>query len=278
MTVTHSEHDEHYAPGDIAATIASALAAVGRDRASLGVDDLAGIDQFHSDGIESTRSLAQHAAITADDRVLDVGGGLGGPARLLAQEYGCRVTVLDLTEAYCRVGALLTEQAHLADLVDFQQGDALDLPFNDGAFDVVWTQHSSMNIGDKQRLYAEIHRVLRPGGRLALQEVATGSGEALHFPTFWAHSQNTSFLVPSDVLRATLNLAGFRELAWQDTSQWTLDWFREGQQTQQNVSATQTPLGLQLVLGKDAREMLRNHIINLQEGRMRIVEGIVGRI
>ena len=119
--------------------------------------------------------------------MLDVGGGLGAPARLLAHEHGCRVTVLDLTEAYCRAGERLTAWTGLGDRVRFRHGDALALPFEDGSFDVAWLQHSSMNVADKGRLYAELRRVLRPGGWLALSEVVAGSGEAPHFPALWAY-------------------------------------------------------------------------------------------
>src|SRR5579859_3175890 len=134
---TISGHNQHYASDDLDAAISGALATLGKDSAMLSITDLAPLDQFHTGGLRATRALAQRTAITASDRVLDVGGGLGGPARLLAQEIGCQVTVIDLTEAYCRVGARLTERIGLADRVRFQQGNALELPFEEGSFDVV---------------------------------------------------------------------------------------------------------------------------------------------
>lgn len=276
MDSTLSEHNRHYAPGNIDAAISAALTALNND--SLNIEDLAGLDQFHTGGIQSTRALAKRAAITASDRVLDVGGGLGGPARLLAHEIGCHVTVVDLTEAYCRVGERLTVQANLTDRVRFQQGDALDLPFGDGSFDVVWTQHSSMNIPDKARLYAQIHRALRPGGRLALHEVATGSGGAIHFPALWARSETMNFLVSPDVLRSTVTRAGFREMAWNDASNWSLAWFQDRQRGPQSTGAASNALGLHLLLGADISAMVRNHVLNLQEGRIRIVEGVFERV
>ncbi len=278
MNSTLSEHNQHYAPNNIEAAISAALSALNNKDAPLGIEALAGLDQFHTGGIQSTRVLAQRAAITASDRVLDVGGGLGGPARLLAQEIGCHVIVIDLTEAYCRVGEQLTAQANLSERVRFQQGNALDLPFEDGMFDVVWTQHSSMNIPDKVRLYTQIHRVLRPGGRIALHEVTTGSGEAIHFPALWAHSETMSFLVSPEALRATLAETGFRQLAWNDASEWSMAWFQERQRAQQSTGAAPNPLGLHLLLGADFSTMIRNHVLNLQEGRIRIVEGVFERI
>jgi len=275
MNSTPANHDPHYAGGDIEAAITAALAA--RGDAALRVEDLAGLDQFHTGGLQATRALAQLAGITAADRVLDVGGGLGGPARLLAEQVGCHVTVVDLTAAYCRVGALLTARVGLSDRVRFQHGDALDLLFEDGDFDVVWTQHSSMNIADKARLYGQIGRVLRPGGRLALFEVAAGSGEAPHFPALWARSAATSFLIPPEALRATLAEAGLRELAWQDRSDWALAWMRARQAAQPQAGAAPGALGLHLLLGADVGAMLGNHVRNLAEGRIRIVEGVFER-
>jgi SAM-dependent methyltransferase len=269
-----TEHTRHYAPGTLDVAIEAALVALGKDDSILTITDLEGVDQFHSGGIEATRALAERAAITASDRVLDVGGGLGGPARVLAQEIGCHVTVVDLTEAYCRVGEKLTERASLADRVHFQQGNALDISFEDDSFDVVWTQHSSMNIADKARLYAQIHRALRPGGRLALHEVTAGSSDALHFPVPWAGSPATSFLQSQNAFRETVAKAGFRELEWIDTTEWTLAWFQDRQRAQQNAGAGANGLGLHLLLGPDAGAMARNFALNAQEGRIRVVQGV----
>jgi MPBQ/MSBQ methyltransferase len=187
------------------------------------------------------------------------------------------VTVLDLTAAYCRAGERLTAWAGLGERVRFQHGDALELPFDDGSFDVVWTQHSSMNIADKRRLYAGFRRVLRPGGRLALFEVVAGSGEPLHFPVPWASGQATSFLLPAAPLRRLLVDAGFRELAWADQSAWALDWLAERQRTLAAADGATPPVGLARVLGPTFRTMAQNHGRNLREGRIRIVEGVLER-
>ena len=128
------------------------------------MEGLAPLDQLHIRGKEATLDLARLAELTPGMLVLDVGGGIGGPARTLANEFGCVVTVLDLTEEFCRVGEMLTARTGLSDRVTFRPGNALDMPFPSSSFDRVWVQHSSMNIAAKERLFAEIHRVLRPGG------------------------------------------------------------------------------------------------------------------
>src|SRR5690606_5294275 len=141
--------------------------------------------------------------------VLDVGSGIGGTSRCLAREFGCRVTGIDLTEEYCRTAAMLSARIGLAHLVDYRQGDATNLPFADASFDVVWTEHAAMNIPDKLRLYREMHRVLEPGGTLAIHDILAGPSDEVLFPVPWARTPESSFLVTPDELRKLLDEAGF---------------------------------------------------------------------
>ena len=174
--------------------ILDALVASGKNLDALTIDDLASTDQFHGGGKVATVRLAHLAGLSPGTRVLDVGGGLGGSARTLAVEFGCLVTVIDLTESYVRAAEMLTTWLGLGDHVTHHVGNALELPFEPGTFDVVWTQNSGMNIADKERLYVGFHRVLRPGGRLAFQEPMAGPVQPLIFPTMWAHDAATSAL------------------------------------------------------------------------------------
>jgi ubiquinone/menaquinone biosynthesis C-methylase UbiE len=258
MAESLSEHTRHYTSGDLDAALDAALREPANGDTTRALETLAELDQFHTGGITATRALGQRAAISTGDRVLDIGGGLGGPARLLAHEHGCQVTVLDLTAAYCRAGERLTAWSGLSDRVRFQHGDALDMPFDDGSFDVAWTQHSSMNIADKPRLYAGIQRLLRPGGRLILFEVVAGSGEPLHFPVPWARGPATSFLLPAEPLRQLLSAAGFRALVWEDRSQWALEWLAERQRALAAADGAVRPVSLARVLGPEFRTMWRS--------------------
>ncbi len=198
--------------------ILAALAAAGKDLSALTVDDVAAADQFHGGGKPATERLARVASPPAGTRVLDVGGGLGGPARTLAAKQGCRVTVIDLTESYVKAGELLTERLGLAGQVTHQVGNALELPFPDGAFDMVWTQNSGMNIPDKERLYAGFHRVLRPGGVLAFQEPMAGPVSPPIYPLMWARDASQSFLRSPEEMRAVVERAGFRVRVWDDVT------------------------------------------------------------
>src|SRR5258708_3891744 len=154
--------ESHYARSDLGAAILSALQAAGKDIDHLTPDDLAPVDEFHTRGRAATVDLARLLDLTGTERVLDVGCGIGGPSRFLAQRHGCRVTGIDLTAEFCRVAEMLAKRTGLDRPVEYRQGDATDLPFADGAFDVVWSQNVAMNIADRTRLYGEMHRLLRP--------------------------------------------------------------------------------------------------------------------
>ncbi len=186
----------------------------GRSLGDHSVVDLAPLDHFHGDGREATLRLARLLDPAPGTKVLDVGGALGGPARTLAVEFGCVVTVLDLTEDYVRAGEMLTAGLGLQDRVKFDLGNALHLPYPPESFDVVWTQNSGMNISDKAALYAGFRRVLRPGGRLATQEPVSGpNGPPIHFPLMWADDPGLSHVGTAEELVATITGAGFIPLA-----------------------------------------------------------------
>jgi MPBQ/MSBQ methyltransferase len=209
---------QHYSQstgGDLLAAVLGVLAAAGTDvSGELHYEDMGSVDHFHGGALAATRALAQLGELTAGERVLDMGGGFGGPARTLAAEYGCHVTVLDPTEPFIRAGQALTERLGLQDAVQFFPGSGSDMPFDDAHFDVVWTQNASMNIPDKARLVAEQRRVLRPGGRLVFQEIFAGPGGDLVCPVPWARDPATSFLVPPEQVRTLLREAGFEERVW----------------------------------------------------------------
>ena len=194
--------NRHYGWSGLMETIEDEIRRNGIDPARVTVDELAPVDNYHWHRLAGTLALARAAAITADDSVLDVGGGIGGPARQLAHRYGCAVTVVDLTAEYCAVGETLTAWTNLEDKVSFVCGNALAMPFPDGSFDVVWTQHASMNIADKAGLYREMARVVRVGGRLAFFDVLAGPNQPIHFPVPWASDPSFNFLLTPDETRA----------------------------------------------------------------------------
>ena len=161
-------------------------------------------------GLAATAAIAERLGLEPGHLVLDAGSGLGGPARYLAETFGCRVEGVDLSPDYVAVARLLTDRAGLAEQVTFQEADLLRLPFEDGRFDLVWTQHVAMNIADRDGLYRELQRVLKPGGRLAFYDplAADGHPEVI-YPVPWAQSAATSTLLTSAETTAALERAGF---------------------------------------------------------------------
>lgn len=261
--------NEYWGRDGLGRAILEALAALGKPLESLTIDDLAPLDQFHGGGKGATVRLARLARLTPGMRVLDVGGGLGGPARTLAVECGCDVTVIDLTESYVRVAEMLTARLGLGDRVTHRVGDALALPFADGAFDVVWTQNSGMHIAAKARLYGGFHRVLRPGGLLALQEPMAGPVQPPVFPVMWARDETTSFLRPPQEMRALIEAEGFQVRVWEDV---TAEIAGSGP-----AAAATGPSIQALVMGETLEAISRAGRRNCDEGRIVMVQAVFER-
>lgn len=265
----------HYARSDLGNVILAALEKAGKDVNRLTLEDLAPVDEFHIRSRAATLELARAAGLDAAKRVLDVGSGIGGTSRCLAKEFGCRVTGIDLTEEYCGAAAVLTAKIGLADLVDYRQGDATNLPFDDASFDVVWTEHVAMNIPDKSRLYREMHRVLKPGGTLAIYDILAGPSGPVLFPVPWARTPETSFLVRPDELRTLLEAAGFMVTNWSDTTDAARAWFVSLAEKIRKEGLP--PLGFHVLLGADFQAMAQNQRRNLEEGRIVLAQVIANK-
>ena len=264
--------DKHYGFGGIMEKIEAALDLAGKDVGSLSVDDLAPIDEFHTRGRESTLEVAELANVQASDLVLVVGCGLGGTARHLAEIYKCNITGIDLTEEYISVGKQLTDLVGLSDQVELHQGSALEIPFEDEMFDIVWTEHVQMNIADKDRFYSEIERVLKPGGRFVFHDVFRGSGDSPYYPLPWAEHESFSFLATEEEARAVFDQVGLSIDQWNVKIQESLKFFK---MVIAKIEADgPPPLGIHLLMGDNARDKLQNYIRNLTDGRVSVALGM----
>ena len=261
----------HYARDDLLSRLKAALADDGVDPERPTIETLAPYDQFHGRGLEATTELADLLTVAAADHLLDVGSGIGGPARYLADRFGCRITGIDLTAEFCDLARHLTELLGLGDQLSFEEGDALAMRFAEESFDGAYSVNVSMNIADKAGLYREIRRALKPGGWLVLSELAKGPGGALDYPTPWARSAESSFLATPEETRAGLETAGFAIESWRDTRQAALDF---GARSRELVERGEKPphRAIQLMHGEIAPAAMANVARGLAEERIIPIE------
>lgn len=267
--------DDHYGRSDLGDRLLDALREAGRDVDALSREDIESFTEFHVGGRDATRTLAELAGVGEGTEVLDAGCGLGGPARTLAAEFGARVTGVDLTEEYCRAAAVLTRRVGLDGAVSFRRANALDLPFADGSFDVVWLQHVAENVADKPELLGEVRRVLRPDGRLAVHEVFAGGVSPLRFPVPFAGDESLSHLVAPGEFERLAADAGFVPREWEDVTRESVEWYHgvfEALDARPDDAGP--PLGFNLVMGEGFGEMARTMLRNLEEDRAAIYRGV----
>lgn len=262
-----SDVDGQYATGLSRQGIEQALIAAGKDISHLAPADLEALEDFHMMGRLATAQLAELARITGSDRVLDAGTGIGGTARFLAAQRGCQVTAIDLTREYCETADWLNRLTGLNGKITVWEGDVTSLPFSDAAFDVVISQHVQMNVADKDVLYAEARRVLRPGGRLALWDTTAGTPGEIGYPLPWADQPVRSHLVSAMELRATVTAAGFTIDHWADLTDQAVAVMRA------LLSRPPAPLGLHAFVPGFALKAA-NYTEGLAAGRLRVIQAI----
>ena len=264
---------EHYGSAGIAERVLAALREAKGADAPVTPDNLAPFDHFHGRGVVATREIAEQLALQPGERVLDIGSGIGGPARWFAATYGVHVTGVDLTPEFCAAAEMLNALAGLTDRVRIIQGSALDLPVPDSAFDAAYSQNVIMNIADKQQFYREAFRALRPGGRLALSNLCAGPAGEPYFPAPWATTRETSFLATPDEMRADLIAAGFDIAEFRDITAA----MREAQRrTGERLEKGDMPkIAVDIIMGERAPEMQRNSIRTIEDHRGIAIEALV---
>ncbi len=258
---------DQYSTGLSQHNIEQALIAAGKDLGQLQPGDLAPLEDFHTMGRIATSQLVDLVGITSDSQVLDGGSGIGGTARFVADRCRCHVAAVDLTDEYCDTARWLNRLVGLDDSISVRQADVTQLPFADGSFDVVFSQHVQMNIADKPRLYREARRILTNGGRLALWDITVGEPRELDYPLPWADQPRVSHLVTPDELRAAVESAGFAIDHWNDLTE------QAGDLMQAVLTLPPNPLGLHAFV-TDFEQKVQNLTAALTDGRLRAIQGV----
>ena len=261
----------HYSRGNLLARLNAALTEDGVDPKHAQIESLSPYDHFHGRGLEATQEVADLLRIAATDVILDIGSGIGGPARYFARRYGCKVSGIDLTAEFCDVARHLARLLGLEERVEFKLGNALTTPFADCSFDGAYSMNVSMNIANKAGLYREIHRVLKLGGWLMLSEIAKGTGAELDYPTPWASSARTSFLSTPEETRRGLAEAGFEVVQVRSTIEQALAF---GARSRAMVERGEKPphRAVQLIHGEAATQAMANTARGLKEARILPIE------
>jgi ubiquinone/menaquinone biosynthesis C-methylase UbiE len=265
-----SEVARHYTHSDLTSTVLAALRESGRDLDALTTADLAPVDEFHMGWRPQTVDFAARLAFPPGARLLDIGSGVGGPARYFAEKCGCTVTGVDLTPAFVAAATELSARTGLAGRTRFVEGSALALPFEDASFDAALLIHVGMNIADKPRLFAEARRVLVQGGTFAVYDVMRTGDGPLPLPLPWADSEATSFVETPATYHALLAAAGFRVTDERDRSAFVRELTAE---MRARIAAEGPPkLGLHVILGPTGAESMGHLFACVDRGLLAPVE------
>lgn len=256
---------DQWGRGDVYGLIVSALGKMSKPLEDLTVEDLAPVDHFHARGLPATAELADRLPIKAGQHILDIGCGLGGPARYIAQRFQCDVSGLDITEPFVEAANKLTALLRMEHRVKIEHGDGQRLPYRDSSFDGAYTQHVTMNVADRAAFFAEAYRVLKPGAFFALTEHGLGPKGNPHHPVPWSADGSGAYLVTPSETRAILAKTGFEDIVIEDTGAKYLAGYRTAiDKAEQGALPL---LGVHILMGESALQKTRNTARNIEEGR-----------
>ena len=256
---------DHWGRGDVYGLIVSALNKLSMPLEGLTVADLAPVDHFHARGLAATVELADQLPIKPGQHIVDIGCGLGGPARYIAKRFQCTVSGVDITEPFVEAANKLTALVRMEGQVNIEHGDGQRLPYPNVYFDGGYTQHVTMNVADRARFFAEAYRVLKPGSFFALTEHGLGANGDPHYPLPWSADGSGAYLATPSETRAFLEKTGFEDIVVEDTGAQYLAVYKV--MIEKAEQGALPPLGIHILLGESALDKLRNAARNIEEGR-----------
>lgn len=263
----------HYRHGSLLAAIQAGLEKQGIKPENASVEDLGPVDEFHIGGRAASEHFLDQLEITPSQTILDIGCGLGGSARFAAKTYGARIAGVDLTPEYIEAGQVLCNWVGLSDRIDLQQGSALSLAHEDASFDGAYMMHVGMNIEDKQTLFSEIFRVLKPGAKFGIYDIMKTNDEELVYPVPWATTSETSWVAKPEQYRQALESNGFRIAAENNRRDFAMAFFRKMKEASVAAGGP-PPLGLHVLMQQTTAEKIPNMVTNLTENRISPIEMI----
>lgn len=256
---------DHWGRGDVYGLIVSALNKASKSLDGLTVEDLAPVDHFHARGFPATVELADRLPVRPGQHILDIGCGLGGPARYMAKRFQCNVSGLDITKPFVEAANKLTALLQMEQEVRIEYGDGQRLPYPDSHFDGAYTQHVTMNVADRPRFFAEAYRVLKPGAFFALTEHGLGPKGDPHYPLPWSADGAGAYLVTPSETRAILEKTGFEGIVVEDTGAKYVAGYKLA--IEKAEKGALPPLGVHILMGDTAWQKTRNAARNVEEGR-----------
>lgn len=262
---------EHYTHGKLLDQILRGIEAIGKTPATVTVDELAPVDEFHIGGRQASEEFISQLELSADDHTLDVGCGIGGTSRFVASRFGCRVTGIDLTPEFISTGQSLCDWVGLSGQVKLHQGDAAAMPFADESFDAAFMLHVGMNIANKAGLFREVYRLIKSGSMFGVYDVMQTSDEELTYPVPWSSVPDTSVLATQEQYMEALDLAGFDIIKTRDRGEFAAAFFEETRRRMEQAGGA-PPLGVHIAMGESAPVKICNMVENIAKGRVSPVE------
>jgi ubiquinone/menaquinone biosynthesis C-methylase UbiE len=263
---------KQYSGSNLFDSIRNALLKTNKNLDELTINDMAPVDFFHIRGYHSTKELAEQCEISPHIKVLDVGCGIGGTARLLTTLYGCFVTGIDIIDEYCQTAVKLSSLLKLNNKTEFKTFDGSKFPFDDEKFDVVWTEHVQMNIEIKDKFYSEIYRVLKSGGKFVFHDVFRGNSDMVYYPVPWADDESISYLLSINEIEQLLNKFNLKISFIEDKTKISADAFQTALTKFKRKDLP--PLGLHLLMGENTVDKIENMTRNLMENRVTVLQCI----